>query len=185
MVTIFQVGHSISIFQQQYLDDDVRGGPPTPQAQGTPSPPPLLALDLGHGFRLSLRHCFACCHWLLTLASLVRSTSYDLRIASCLRVWHAHSFTDTLFQSCVFMFWSCIFHIQHTSFVNSFCPNQGPAVVVVMVSPEPVGWLALPVHHHRVVQNGILGFHFVFVLQATVSNFWATFMVGAKNTSYL
>ena len=96
---------------------------------------------------------------------LVRSTSYDLCIASCLRVWHAHSFTNTLFQSCVFMFWSCISHIYHTSFVNSFCPNQGPAVVVVVVFPECRGWLALPVHHHLVVQNGILGFHFVFVFK--------------------
>ena len=177
--------------QQKYIscslmfDDDVRGGPPTPLEQTAPPPPPLLALDLGRGERLSLRHCFACCHWLLISTSLVRSTSSDLRVASCLRVCHAHWFTNTLFQACVFKFRSCIFHICHTSFVNSFCPNQGPAVVVVVVQSAPVGWLALPVHHHLVVQNGILGLYFVFVLQATVSNFWATFIVGAKNASYL
>ena len=81
------------------------------------------------------------------------------------------------------MFWSSISAINHTSFVNSFCPGQG--LVVVVVYPGQWGWGALPVHHHRVMQNGILGFQFVFVLQGTVFNFWATVTVGAKSTSYL
>ena len=53
-------------------------------------------------------------------------------------------------------------------------------------------WGAPPVDHHLVVQNGILGFQFVFIFcffvflfQLTVFNFSSTFKVGAKNTSYL
>ena len=41
-------------------DDDIRGGPPTHTKESAPPPP--LALSHGYGLRLSLRHCFACCH---------------------------------------------------------------------------------------------------------------------------
>ena len=59
-----------------------------------------------------------------------------------------------------------VMHFSHS--VYKFCYKLSPAskassCVCVVVFTVGGGWLALPVHHHLVVQNGILGLYFVFV----------------------
>ena len=94
---------------------------------------------------------------------MVGSTSYDLYIASCLRVYNAYSCTSTLVRSRVSVFRHAIFTFGIQVLFTAFAHIKGQQSGVGWCCLPWWGCGALPVHHHLVVQDGILGLYFVFV----------------------
>ena len=145
-------------------DDDVRGGHPTHHTTRTPHTHTCpAALNLGHGCRPTLHHRFACCHWQLISKVATCNTAYDLRFTSSLRLHCSHLLTAFWFQCSDLLFQSSISHFWQLNFVYNFHLGRGQ---LGMCECVVYGWYDVwggpPVHHHHVVQSGILGVSFVF-----------------------
>ena len=94
---------------------------------------------------------------------VVGSASYGLCITSWLRIYSAYLQYNTLLQSRVSVFGHAflIFGIQVLFTAFAHIKDQQSGVRWCCLPWWGCG--ALPVHHHLVVQNGILGLYFVFV----------------------
>ena len=128
---------------------------------------PLLsrAIDWCYDQRLTLRHCF--CVLPLTTCFFILSLFYVLRLAYYIMPTDV---SYTFVHKCLFLIMRFQFSIMHFSNLtykvckqfllwSKACDRRWCVCVYIY------GWCdAQPVHHHHVVQNGILGVCFLFVI---------------------
>ena len=148
----------MQVENEPHSDDDVWPGHPTDTCKGTALH--THAVDVGMTSSQSLHHHFECCHWLQISWFLVCSTAYDLRCLPCLRVCSSNQSCAFCFLSPNLVFRSSISHVRDLTFV--FNPYPHRQRVCAVQCPCRCRWVALAVHHHLVVQNGILGLWFSF-----------------------
>ena len=140
-------------------DDDHRTGHPPPHSDVTAR----WGHHLGHGYRLSLVCCFACCPWLPGFLTFLTFSGHWLLLSNmptgiCLALV-MRRLCSTIYYDCLVQFF--MLHVCCLIIVVNFDLGGGPTVQWrqsgVAISPSD--------DHHHVVWTCILGVYFVFKFQ--------------------
>ena len=169
----------------------------TPHTIQQPVPPTHTiqpaVFGLRHCLHHTLHHVLACFHYVTTLRPLLCPTVYDLHCLSCLRVNSLYLSSAFQFQTFVLMFQLCIFYVWLLMYGASNDVGQRQLARWCVWVVQAIEWCG---GSTRTSSSRGAKWYFgcwfciqlvfsVFFLSGFVSKFWATFMCGAKNTSYL